>query len=1139
MARTAHAIQIETDDGTGNPLSYTNTAIGISSGVFYLITERFGLDGTKTIAGDSSRTTWYEGILTKEYSSFSPSRTADFVESGDVSAASSFSFSIKNTASFWSTLESNSVYLARCRVTYFHISSTDGITFTFAKRWTGVIDEVVFSETSFVIRCIDNSKDIFSTTPSKQVDSSTFPSAIKESLGKTIPIAIGRVAYSPLVNVSSQQDRVQLNSDSGSPRYVVAGENYTVANWQAGHAYVVGDRVLPVSITAAEGFIYTATVAGTSGGSEPAFPNQSGATVTDGGVTWVASSARALDLKCTILFTDNDYRLVGKYVSVVYGEEKQSRKILSNEATNATTGLTRVMLEYGFSGTPVDWESGSTDSDVWYYDVRTFSASLLASEKPIYAYQDNAQGISALYFWQTEEKQYADISEISVEKSLSNVAFLGYPGLKITAKSADLEGNLEVFFKIPPRHVTGENYTDADDATYTDLVFDSALETQGVTINFRSELFAKSYEKIFVLFDFSHARSGAASNPQLDLTVQLFDLHGRTINTSVSTTSIHNITVSGSGVFSDKYLLPGLYFGEVRDDSNFYAFKDRLDLSDVLNGTKDNLFINAIRLIFRAINGSAGNTYTLRLREVGFIGQKSINITTEAVYGSLIGEVFGTRWRSPDAPSTNRKTSTDPILLIGDALEHLIRNYDYNHPVWVASQAVVVGEKRRPTVDNGFIYICTVAGTTHASVEPTWPTTLTSTVTDGTVTWKALDTLKIHCGSFDTIASQRFNWYVGRTLTEKRPSLDYYRELARHGFLGLFVDTQGRVKVKSWVDNRTPSVTFSSSNILQGTLGEITLTPLRRVYNDFTIRYDWNPASGNFNKQIVVTRVDEPAFPGASDLLTPGTALGGTFQVFRLSDGSGGYRFYFVCSATHGLTSGNYVSLSGNTSGFDFSPSQVSVVNAWEFYVAGFITTSVFSTSGTIRTHTDTRIKWKAFVGGVQSYGSAKGLWEQCHASYIVSKSVQKLPSELGDCHWFIDPDATDPSGNSIWTDLTGAGDEHPAFYYAMRLADWVTWQKKQTSFEVANDSTNQALELYDPVYLNDAKLTGGVNKLGWIHEITDLPGDDRLPDRIRIGVTFNPDQLASCDFLFDTQGAADTLTDTQGAADTVTDTQC
>lgn len=40
-----------------------------------------------------------------------------------------------------------------------------------------------------------------------------------------------------------------------------------------------------------------------------------------------------------------------------------------------------------------------------------------------------------------------------------------------------------------------------------------------------------------------------------------------------------------------------------------------------------------------------------------------------------------------------------------------------------------------PTVSNGYYYKCTVAGTTAASPEPTWPTSIGGTVTDGTVTW--------------------------------------------------------------------------------------------------------------------------------------------------------------------------------------------------------------------------------------------------------------------------------------------------------------------------------------------------------------------------------------------------------------------
>ncbi len=58
-------------------------------------------------------------------------------------------------------------------------------------------------------------------------------------------------------------------------------------------------------------------------------------------------------------------------------------------------------------------------------------------------------------------------------------------------------------------------------------------------------------------------------------------------------------------------------------------------------------------------------------------------------------------------------------------------------PRWAVATAYVVGDKVQPLVSNGFVYKCTVAGTSHASVEPTWPVvTIGTTVTDGTVTWE-------------------------------------------------------------------------------------------------------------------------------------------------------------------------------------------------------------------------------------------------------------------------------------------------------------------------------------------------------------------------------------------------------------------
>lgn len=54
---------------------------------------------------------------------------------------------------------------------------------------------------------------------------------------------------------------------------------------------------------------------------------------------------------------------------------------------------------------------------------------------------------------------------------------------------------------------------------------------------------------------------------------------------------------------------------------------------------------------------------------------------------------------------------------------------------WVVATAYLVGQIRRPTTGNGFVYRCVVAGTSHATTEPTWPTVIGTTVVDQGVTW--------------------------------------------------------------------------------------------------------------------------------------------------------------------------------------------------------------------------------------------------------------------------------------------------------------------------------------------------------------------------------------------------------------------
>jgi len=82
-------------------------------------------------------------------------------------------------------------------------------------------------------------------------------------------------------------DGAQPTSD-GTAKSADVNVANPIAAWVASTAYAVDDTVRP---TTANGFYYRCSVAGTTAGAEPTFPTTLGATVVDGGVTWVEIGA--------------------------------------------------------------------------------------------------------------------------------------------------------------------------------------------------------------------------------------------------------------------------------------------------------------------------------------------------------------------------------------------------------------------------------------------------------------------------------------------------------------------------------------------------------------------------------------------------------------------------------------------------------------------------------------------------------------------------------------------------------------------------------------------------------------------------------------------------------------------------------
>jgi len=72
---------------------------------------------------------------------------------------------------------------------------------------------------------------------------------------------------------------------------------------------------------------------------------------------------------------------------------------------------------------------------------------------------------------------------------------------------------------------------------------------------------------------------------------------------------------------------------------------------------------------------------------------------------------------------------------------------------WTANTAYAVGDVVKKTTYNSHSYLCTVAGTSHATTEPTWPTTNGTTKVDNTVTWTTYDskTYQVKAKQGDTV----------------------------------------------------------------------------------------------------------------------------------------------------------------------------------------------------------------------------------------------------------------------------------------------------------------------------------------------------------------------------------------------------
>jgi len=166
-----------------------------------------------------------------------------------------------------------------------------------------------------------------------------------------------------------------------------------------------------------------------------------------------------------------------------------------------------------------------------------------------------------------------------------------------------------------------------------------------------------------------------------------------------------------------------------------------------------------------------GTVTRVDTRHLQWAGQTIYEVGDRRVPTALgsLWYVCTTAGTSSDVQPTWPTVLNDPVLsYVTDGTVVWRAEGTYSGPVKYTTGVKTVGTEVIPNTETGYWYECTVAGT--ASAEPTWPLTLGSTVTDGTVTWTCMG----EYGGFPTPHIATPTFMDGYICLPETNSLDIY-----------------------------------------------------------------------------------------------------------------------------------------------------------------------------------------------------------------------------------------------------------------------------------------------------------------------------------------------------------------------------
>jgi hypothetical protein len=118
---------------------------------------------------------------------------------------------------------------------------------------------------------------------------------------------------------------------------------------------------------------------------------------------------------------------------------------------------------------------------------------------------------------------------------------------------------------------------------------------------------------------------------------------------------------------------------------------------------------------------------------------------------------------------------------------------------------------------------------------------------------------------FGNVETTRWDWHVGRQLTEQKPSFDYVKELCEQSFIGYWQSREGVLKFSNFLYNLSVSGVHDKGAVVRGSIKSIKKTSIMDLYTEFSVKYGYDPNLDKYTKEFFIVKTDQPSFPASSN----------------------------------------------------------------------------------------------------------------------------------------------------------------------------------------------------------------------------------------------------------------------------------